>query len=123
MLEIENIKKIYKTGDFTQVALNDVSVKFRKNEFVTILGQSGSGKTTLLSLLSGLEKCTEGNIYFEDESLNKNFPVISMYLRVIYRKCDNNLKEKMNSWIEELQKNNYYNNLFLEDAIIMIMDV
>lgn len=74
----------------------------------------------ILSIINSFEEVNKLN---EDESLIKNFPVISMYLRVIYRKCDNNLKEKMNSWIEELQKNNYYNNLFLEDAIIMIMDV
>lgn len=47
MLEIKHIKKSYKTGDFVQKALNDVSIQFRQNEFVAILGPSGSGKTTL----------------------------------------------------------------------------
>ena len=46
MLELKNIKKSYKTGDFVQHALKDVSLKFRKCEFVAILGSSGSGKTT-----------------------------------------------------------------------------
>ena len=48
MLEIKHIKKSYKTGDFVQKALNDVSIQFRQSEFVAILGPSGSGKTTLL---------------------------------------------------------------------------
>ena len=47
MLEIKNIKKSYKTGSFTQHALNGINLKFRKKEFVAILGPSGSGKTTL----------------------------------------------------------------------------
>ena len=49
MLEIKKITKIYKTGDFVQKALNEVSINFRESEFVSILGPSGSGKTTLFS--------------------------------------------------------------------------
>ena len=45
MLELKNISKTYQTGTFRQTALNNVSLKFRKNEFVSILGASGSGKT------------------------------------------------------------------------------
>ena len=71
MLEIKNIKKIYKTGDFTQVALNNVSIKFRKNEFVTILGQSGSGKTTMLNILGGLDKYDSGDLIINGKSTKK----------------------------------------------------
>ncbi len=71
MLEIKNIKKIYKTGDFTQIALNDVSIKFRKNEFVTILGQSGSGKTTMLNILGGLDKYDSGDLIINGKSTKK----------------------------------------------------
>ena len=53
MLQLLNICKSYTTADFTQTALDNVSVSFRDNEFVAILGPSGSGKTTLLSVLSG----------------------------------------------------------------------
>lgn len=62
MLEIKNITKIYKLDDFEQYALNDVSISFRKSEFVSILGPSGSGKTTLLNIIGGLDKYTSGDL-------------------------------------------------------------
>jgi len=55
MLELKNITKIYKVGDFEQRALDDVSVSFRESEFVSILGPSGSGKTTMLNIIGGLD--------------------------------------------------------------------
>ena len=62
MLELKHISKSYKTADFTQVALDDVSVMFRDNEFVAILGPSGSGKTTMLNILGGLDHADSGDI-------------------------------------------------------------
>lgn len=55
MLQITDICKQYKTGNFIQKALNHVSLNLRDNEFVSILGPSGSGKTTLLNIIGGLE--------------------------------------------------------------------
>lgn len=54
MLQLKNIIKTYRTGDVTQDALKGVTLSFRKNEFVSILGQSGSGKTTMLNIIGGL---------------------------------------------------------------------
>ena len=62
MLQLENVRKSYTTGDFTQVALDDVSIAFRDNEFVAILGPSGSGKTTLLNVVGGLDHYDSGNL-------------------------------------------------------------
>ena len=62
MLEIKNIRKTYTTGDFTQVALNGVSLNLRDNEFVAILGPSGSGKTTLLNIIGGLDRYEAGDL-------------------------------------------------------------
>ena len=62
MLELKHIRKAYVTAGFTQVALDDVSVSFRDNEFVAVLGASGSGKTTMLNILGGLDHADSGDI-------------------------------------------------------------
>lgn len=62
MLQIKNISKTYKTGNFIQKALDDVSLNLRYNEFVAILGPSGSGKTTLLNIIGGLDKYDSGDL-------------------------------------------------------------
>lgn len=62
MLQLRNIRKTYTTGDFTQVALNGVSLDLRDNEFVAILGPSGSGKTTLLNIVGGLDRYEDGDL-------------------------------------------------------------
>ena len=72
MLELKHIKKSYTTGDFHQTALDDVSLKFRKNEFVAILGPSGSGKTTMLNIIGGLDRYDSGDLIINNKS-TKNF--------------------------------------------------
>ena len=71
MLELKKINKSYKTGTFVQRALKDVSIKFRKNEFVAILGQSGSGKTTLLNIIGGLDRYDSGDLIINSKSTKK----------------------------------------------------
>ncbi len=56
MLELRKICKTYRAGDVTVHALNGVSISFRKNEFVAILGPSGGGKATLLNIVGGLDQ-------------------------------------------------------------------
>ena len=65
MLQLQHIRKSYTTGDFTQVALNDISVAFRGSEFVAILGPSGSGKTTLLNIVGGLDHYDSGDLIID----------------------------------------------------------
>ena len=71
MLELKNVNKEYITGDFKQQALKDINLKFRENEFVSILGQSGSGKTTLLNIIGGLDKYTSGDLIINGKSTKK----------------------------------------------------
>ncbi|MDR1712245.1 MAG: ATP-binding cassette domain-containing protein [Propionibacteriaceae bacterium] len=68
MLQLQDIRKAYTTGGFTQVALDDVSVTFRDNEFVAILGPSGSGKTTLLNIIGGLDHADSGELVIDGTS-------------------------------------------------------
>lgn len=68
MLKVKNIKKVYKTGDFKQEALKGVSIDFREQEFVSILGASGSGKTTLLNIIGGLDRYDSGDLVINNKS-------------------------------------------------------
>lgn len=72
MLQLKEIVKSYTTGEFTQVALNKISLKFRKSEFVAILGPSGSGKTTCLNIIGGLDQYDQGDLIINGKS-TKNF--------------------------------------------------
>ena len=69
MIELKNIIKDYKVGKKTQRALDDISVSFGKNGFVSILGPSGCGKTTLLNIIGGLDKTTSGFIKIDDKNI------------------------------------------------------
>ena len=71
MLKLTNITKEYIVGENKLKALNDVSVSFRENEFVSILGQSGSGKTTMLNIIGGLDQYTSGDLIINGISTKK----------------------------------------------------
>lgn len=75
VLKVENLTKVYGSGDTKVVALDHVSFQVEKGEFVAIIGASGSGKSTLMNLIGGIDRPTEGtvlidgkNIYEMDES-------------------------------------------------------
>lgn len=69
MLEVKNLKKVYKVKNSDPVyALNNVSLKFPEKGFVFILGKSGSGKSTLLNVMGGLDKADEGEIIINGKS-------------------------------------------------------
>ena len=72
MLELKKINKSYTTATFKQHALKDVSISFKTNEFVAILGHSGSGKTTLLNMIGGLDRYDKGDLVINSKS-TKNF--------------------------------------------------
>ena len=71
MLSLKNIVKNYKMGDTEVQALKGVSVDFRENEFVSILGQSGCGKTTMLNIIGGLDRYTDGDLLIGGVSTKK----------------------------------------------------
>ena len=65
MLKVENLSKIYGTGENQVRALDNVSFKVDKGEFVAIIGPSGSGKSTLLHLLGGVDRPSSGKVYID----------------------------------------------------------
>ena len=82
MLQIQHIKKEYRTGSLVQKALDDVSLNLRDNEFVAILGPSGSGKTTLLNIIGGIDSADEGNLVIDGERLaDMSEKKLSLYRR------------------------------------------
>ena len=68
MLQLKNIIKVYSSGAEKVEALKGVDLEFRKNEFVSILGQSGCGKTTLLNIIGGLDRYTDGDLVINGKS-------------------------------------------------------
>jgi len=70
MIELKNIKKIYKMGENEVLALNDVSVYIGNDEFVSIIGPSGSGKSTLMNIIGCLDVSDEGTYEFEGQNIS-----------------------------------------------------
>lgn len=71
MIEIKNLKKVYKLEDNEVKALDDISLEIKRGEFVIILGQSGCGKSTLLNILGGMDKQTSGQAIVDQNDLRK----------------------------------------------------
>lgn len=73
IIEVQNVTKIYSTGNVLTRVLNNINLEIKAGEIVLILGISGGGKSTLLNLISGLDRPTKGNIIVA----NKNLPYMS----------------------------------------------
>ena len=72
MIKLKNVSKYYLKNKADKFyALNDVSLEFNKNEFVSILGPSGCGKSTLLNLLGGLDKASDGDVIIDDKKISE----------------------------------------------------
>jgi len=71
VIEIKNVKKVYKVGDSRRVVLDDVNLTIYEGEFCCIVGRSGSGKSTLLNLMAGLEPATSGSITIAGKHVDK----------------------------------------------------
>ncbi|MBP9813616.1 ABC transporter ATP-binding protein [Candidatus Woesebacteria bacterium] len=71
MIQISNIRKVYKTDILETIALEDISFKIHKGEFVAIMGPSGSGKSTLMHILGALDLPTSGQYILDGENVEK----------------------------------------------------
>ena len=71
ILKLENVGYRYKDAPKDKYVFKNINYEFEQGKMYAIKGKSGSGKTTLLSLITGLEKCTEGNVLFDGKDLKK----------------------------------------------------
>lgn len=71
MIQVDNMTKVYKSGENEVVALKDVNLHIKKGEFVAIMGPSGSGKSTLMNILGCLDKPTSGEYYLEGKAISQ----------------------------------------------------
>lgn len=69
ILRTENLTKVYGTGQASVTALDHVSIRVEKGEFVAIIGKSGSGKSTLMHLLGGVDRPTEGKVFIDGQDI------------------------------------------------------
>lgn len=71
MIQVKNVRKVYRIGDERIVALNKINLNIEKGEICCIFGTSGSGKSTLLNQLAGLEKPTKGQVLINKVDITK----------------------------------------------------
>ncbi len=81
ILEVKNITKKYQNKEGEILAIQNVNLRVKKGEFVSIIGPSGCGKSTLLSIIAGLEDKTSGKIYIEGEEIEGISPKIGYMLQ------------------------------------------
>lgn len=71
LIEVRNVKKVYRMGKERICAVDDVSFTIKKGEFCCLFGASGSGKSTLLNLMAGIEKLTSGQIIIKGRNIHQ----------------------------------------------------
>lgn len=70
-LEVDHLRKSYKTGEVTTTVLKDVRLNLDKGETGVILGPSGSGKSTLLNIIGGIDRCDSGTVFVDSTEVTK----------------------------------------------------
>ena len=71
LIRLENVKKIYQTGEVITKAVDGIDFTVDQGEFTLIIGASGAGKTTVLNILGGMDTATSGAVYIDGEDISK----------------------------------------------------
>ena len=69
LIRLENVKKIYKTGEVSTKAVDGIDFTVNKGEFALIIGASGAGKTTVLNILGGMDTATSGAVFVDGKDI------------------------------------------------------
>ena len=96
---------------------------YKKIEYISIardLINCGEYREAFYVVKAIIEAAKDVDVLAKWDDLLNQFPTIGMFLRIIYRKGDNNVKSNINEWIQILEENNYYDSLYLEDAVLSI---
>lgn len=75
MIEIKDVTKVFKGATYETVALDNISLKVEKGEFVSIMGKSGSGKSTLLNIIGGMDRPDSGSVILEGKEISSMKPL------------------------------------------------
>ena len=70
-VKLENVSKIYGSKEVKIIAVDEISFRIKKGEFVVVVGPSGAGKTTVLNILGGMDKATSGNVWIDGKKYRK----------------------------------------------------
>jgi len=70
MIQIENVKRNYRTGETVVKALRGITLEIAQGEFISIAGSSGSGKTTLLNLIGCIDRADSGEIFINRQAVS-----------------------------------------------------
>ena len=70
-VKLENVSKIYGSKEVKIIAVDEISFRIKKGEFVVVVGPSGAGKTTVLNILGGMDKATSGNVWIDGKNIAK----------------------------------------------------
>jgi len=71
VVETEDLTKYYQMGPITVKALENVNLKIKRGEYISIMGPSGSGKTTLFNMVGGIDRPTRGRVYIDGVDIAK----------------------------------------------------
>ena len=71
LVEIDNVRKVYKRDAFEVPVLNGVTLAVPRGDFLALMGPSGSGKTTLLNLMAGIDRPTGGRIAVDGKEISR----------------------------------------------------
>ena len=112
----------YYNNLYNYVMIND-EIRFDCKYIIKDLINSEKYEEAFFVIKAFIEVANDTKHFEKIEIIINKYSDIALFLRMIYRKSDNILKEKIEEWLEKIRKNKYYNSLYLEDMIVSIIEI